>query len=208
VTDYAAPRSTEATEPDEVARVESQRAGFPVGWWGMAILIASEATLFGVLFGTYFYLRFRNVAWPPPGVPEPKVAVPLILAGVLLATTVPIRLASQAVQRGALKATRRWIFLALFVQCGYLAMEIHLYQDDLRHFSPQSRSYGSIYFTLLGADHAHVAIGLLLSVWVLLKLARGLTTYRLNAVRAIAFYWVFVNILTLFVTLTIVYPAL
>jgi heme/copper-type cytochrome/quinol oxidase subunit 3 len=208
VTDYAAPRSTEASEPQEVARVEEQRVGYPVGWWGMAILVASEATLFGVMFGTYFYLRFENVQWPPAGVPEPKVVVPLILAVVLLATTVPMRFASLAAQRGALKATRRLIFLALVVQSGYLAMEIHLYQDDLRHFSQQSRSYGSIYFTLLGADHAHVAIGLLLSVWLLLKLARGLTAYRLNAVRAIAFYWYFVNILTLFVTLTIVYPAL
>ena len=49
---------------------------------------------------------------------------------------------------------------------------------------------------LLGADHAHVFVGLLFNVWLLWKLARGLTTYRANAVQAIAWYWQFVNVLT------------
>jgi heme/copper-type cytochrome/quinol oxidase subunit 3 len=44
-----------------------------------------------------------------------------------------------------------------------------------------------------------VAIGILLVVWLLWKLARGLTMYRLNAVQAVAFYWHAVNLLTLIV---------
>ena len=52
---------------------------------------------------------------------------------------------------------------------------------------------------LLGADHAHVAVGILLVVWLLWKLARGLTMYRLNAVQVVAVYWLAVNVLTLIV---------
>jgi heme/copper-type cytochrome/quinol oxidase subunit 3 len=56
---------------------------------------------------------------------------------------------------------------------------------------------------LLGADHAHVAVGILFNLWLLGKLARGLTTYRLNAVQAITWYWHFVNVLTLVVIATV-----
>ena len=56
---------------------------------------------------------------------------------------------------------------------------------------------------LLGADHAHVALGLLFDLWLLAKLARGFTTYRVNATQAIAWYWHAVNLLTLVVTATL-----
>jgi heme/copper-type cytochrome/quinol oxidase subunit 3 len=49
---------------------------------------------------------------------------------------------------------------------------------------------------------------LLLSAWLLLKLVRGFTSYRLNALEAIAFYWHAVNMLTVVVTLTVLSPSL
>ena len=54
----------------------------------------------------------------------------------------------------------------------------------------------------------HVAVGILLVVWLLWKLVRGLTMYRLNAVRAVAFYWHAVNLLTLIVLGVILSPTL
>ena len=60
-------------------------------------------------------------------------------------------------------------------------------------------AYSSIYYTLLGADHAHVLLGAIFSVWLLAKLARGFTAYRLNAVQAITFYVHAVNVITIVV---------
>jgi heme/copper-type cytochrome/quinol oxidase subunit 3 len=165
----------------------------------MAMLVASEVTLFGTFIGTYYYLRFESAHWPPPGTPEPRVAVPLIMAGILAATSVPMVLAAQAVRRGRLWATRLLLVSALAVQCGYLAWAIHDYLDQLHRSAPQDSAYSSIYYVLLGADHAHVAVGVLLVVWLLWKLARGLTMYRLNAVQVVAVYWLAVNLLTLIV---------
>jgi heme/copper-type cytochrome/quinol oxidase subunit 3 len=85
---------------------------------------------------------------------------------------------------------------------------VHEYAGDLGRFAPADHAYASIYYTLLGADHAHVALGLLLDLWLLAKLARGLTRYRLNALSAITFYWHAVNVLTIAVTLTILSPSL
>jgi len=186
-----------------VTAYAARRGGLPAGWWGMLMLIASEGTLLMCLVATYWYLRVRAVHWPPAGIPEPRVVVPMVLAGMLLLTSVPMWLASRASRDGRLAATRVMLLLALVVQAGYLAYEIKDFGDQLGTFGVARNAYSSIYYTLLGADHAHVAIGILFSVWLLWKLARGLTTYRLNATQAITWYWHFVNALTVIVILVL-----
>jgi heme/copper-type cytochrome/quinol oxidase subunit 3 len=182
--------------------------GRPTAWWGMLIFVASEATLFGAFVGTYFYLRFRSPAWPPDGLPEPKVVVPLIMTAVLLSSSIAMQLASNAARAGQAAATRAWILLALVVQAGYFAYEVHDFTDQQRVFEISRNAYSSIYYTLLGADHAHVALGLLFNLWLLAKLATGLTRYRVRATEAIALYWHAVNAITLVVTVTLVSGAI
>jgi heme/copper-type cytochrome/quinol oxidase subunit 3 len=193
------PRTTEARNAGEAMVVAGRRRGPSVAFWGIAMLVASEATLFGNFIGSYYYLRFENAHWPPAGTPEPRVVVPSMMVAILATTSLPMQLAAAAVRRGRLWSTRALLVWALVVQCGYLVYEIHDYLDQLHRSAPQDNAYSSIYFVLLGADHAHVAIGILLVVWLLSKLARGLTMYRLNAVQVIAFYWHAVNVLTLIV---------
>ena len=174
----------------------------------MAIFVAAEATLFGALLGTYFYLRFKVVHWPPGGAPAPKVALPLILAAVLVATSLPMQAALRAARSGRLGAARFGLLAALAVQSAYFGVQMHLYLADLGKFTPASSAYGSIHFTLLGAHHAHVAVGLLLNLWLLLRLTTGLTRYRLTALWATTFYWHFVNTLAVVVVLTQLSPSL
>jgi heme/copper-type cytochrome/quinol oxidase subunit 3 len=176
-----------------------RRGGPSLALWGMAMLVASEATLFGTLIGTYYYLRFQSAHWPPLGTPEPRVAVPLIMVGILVTTSLPMQLAANAVRQGRLWKTRAFLVWALVVQCGYLVWAIHDFVHQLRSSTPQDNAYTSIYYVLLGADHVHVAVGILLVAWLLWKLARGMTPYRLNATRAVTFYWHAVNVLTLIV---------
>lgn len=206
--ELAVPRSTGASGAAEVAAVARARRGRATAFWGMALFVASEATLFAIMIGTYFYLRFKNLDWPPHGIPEPKLVVPLVLLGVLVAASAPMQLAARAGRAGRLAAARMFLVVALVVQSGYFAMEVHEYAGDLSRFGPAAHAYGSIYFLLLGADHAHVALGLLLDLWLLGKLVRGFTTYRLNALNAIAFYWHAVNLITIAVTLTTLSAAL
>lgn len=178
-------------------------ASRPAAWWGMLIFVASEATLFGAFVGTYFYLRFKTPTWPPGGRPEPRLVVPVVLAVTLALTSIPMQLASSAAQAGRLAVTRAFLLVAFLVQAGYFAYAVHDFADQLQVFDISRNAYSSIYYTLLGADHAHVALGLLFDLWLLGKLARGLTTYRVNATQAIAWYWHAVNLLTLVVTATL-----
>jgi heme/copper-type cytochrome/quinol oxidase subunit 3 len=174
----------------------------------MALLIATEATLFGCLIATYFYLAFQNGQWPPPGVPDPKVALPLVLTAVLVASTLPVSRAVRSARLANVARVRLWLLLALVLQGAYFGVQMHEYLSDLDKISASASSYGSIYFTMLGTHHAHVAVGLLLDLWLLGKLLGGLTNYRLVALRVIAIYWYFVSVAGVCVVLTQIYPSL
>jgi cytochrome c oxidase subunit III len=200
--------SYDAESDVAVREVARRRRAFPNGLWGMALLIATEATLFGTMIATYFYLRFQVVAWPPSGIEEPKVALPLALTGALVATSVPMFLAVRAARAGRSRAAVACIAPAVLVQCGYLAWQIVLYLDDLSKFSPQDTAYGSIYFTLLMTHHIHVFVGILLNLWIAYRLLGGLTAYRLTGIRGIALYWYFVNLAAIAVVLTQLSPSL
>lgn len=179
----------------------------PNGWYGMVVLIATEAALFGTFIGTYVYLSFHVPTWPPDGIAAPSVTAPLLLSLLLLASSVPMALAVRAGGRDGVAAALAWLALAFAIQAVYLALQIHLYADDLSRFRPQTDAYGSIYFALLGLHHAHVGAGLLLDLWLFLRLPRGLTPYRRTALSAVALYWYFVGIAGLLVTATILSPA-
>lgn len=201
-------RSMEAAGAGPVEAVERARRTQPSGWWGAVLLIATEATLFACLIATYFYLRFRTGEWPLGGIEKPSVTLPLLFTAMLVATVVPMFFSVRAAKRGAVGAAWWLLLAATVVQATYLGLQIHLMVDDLHSFSPQANAYGSIYYALLAIHHGHVAIGLAIDAWLLWKLARGITNYRLIALRVAAFYWYFVAAAAIAVVLTQLYPSL
>jgi heme/copper-type cytochrome/quinol oxidase subunit 3 len=193
---------------EEAQAAVRRRLSLPLGVWGMVMLLLAEGTLLALAVGSYWYLRFRDPHWPPPGVPDPKLLLPLVLTGVLIATAAPVVLAARAAQAGRLTGARGLLALALVVQLGYLAAQVVLFRHDLLDFSPRDHAYGSAYFMLLALHHAHVVAGVLLSGALLARLARGLTSYRLTGLRAAALYWCFVGAFAIPVVLTQVSPSL
>ena len=182
------------------APVERQVAR-PNGWWGMAVFVAAEATLFGTLVGTYVYLRLGSAHWPPPGLEKPHVLVPSLLTLALVLTSVPMQAAWRA-RRAAPLA------LAAAVQTAYLVWQTHDFVSLIHAGPPAHSAYASIVVTMLGADHLHVLVGLLLDAWLLLQFARGLTDYAVVGLRASTFYWHAVNTITVVVLLVQLSPYL
>jgi cytochrome c oxidase subunit III len=202
-------RSGAAWSASGAGRVARQRAAQPNGWWGMALFLCAEVTLFGTLIASYFYLDFDAHRWPPAGIEPPSVALPLIATAALVATSVPMWLAARSARVG-LRGRVIWLIaVAAVVQCAYLTVQILLFRHDLRHFTPQGSAYGSIYFTLLAAHHAHVLFGILLDLAVLAFVSiRGPTNYWLIGVRGIALYWYVVNAIAVLVVFTQLSPSL
>jgi len=201
-------RSMEATGTAEAAAVEAERHSLPSGAWGALLFIATELTLFGSLIATYYYLRFKDVTWPPPGVPKPEVTLPLVFTGMLIVSVVPLAGAVRAAKSGRVRPAWWLLAAAASIQAVYLGLQIHLFVGDLNKFSPTETAYASIYFVLLGLHHAHVAVGLLAEAWLLTRLLGGLTNYRLLALRVTAYYWYFVAAIAVPVVLTQLYPSL
>jgi heme/copper-type cytochrome/quinol oxidase subunit 3 len=198
----------EATTPYVAAAVDRSRRSMPNGWWGVLLFLASEATLFGLMIASYFYLRFYNAHWPPPGIDKPRVALPLVLTAILVSTLVPLFLAVRAARRGRRGVAAALVLVALVVQAAYLGVQIHEFSAELDKMDPKASSYASIYFTLLGAHHLHVAVGILAELWLVTRLLSGMTNYRLIALRCIALYWYVVAALGVAVVFTQIYPSL
>jgi heme/copper-type cytochrome/quinol oxidase subunit 3 len=195
------------SEPLDVP-VALQR-GRPVGWWGVLLLVATEAALFGAMIASYFYLRFQAVHWPPPGVPEPKVLVPTLLTIVLVCSSVPARAAAAAGRRRlpgrASAGLVTTAALAAVYAAGTFVLMVQEWQD-----SPATKdAYDSLFFTIQGAHAAHVAAGILVNLYLLATIARGrISQYRMNGIWAMSLYWHFVNALAVLVLLTTVSPSL
>ena len=92
--------STEATSAAEVAEVEAERRRRPQGRGARSSSSPPSSTLFGSLIATYFYLRFKDATWPPPGVPKPEVTLPLVFTGMLILSVVPLAGAVRAAKGG------------------------------------------------------------------------------------------------------------
>jgi heme/copper-type cytochrome/quinol oxidase subunit 3 len=203
------PRPARVSSATGAATVDLGRRAQPSGWWGMVLFLCSEATLFGTLIGSYFYLNFGARLWPPSPIKPPEIAGPLIATAVLVATAPLMALGAAAARRGQRWSTVRWIAVAMVIQTAYLAAQVLLIRHDLREFTPQGSAYGSIYFTLLFAHHAHVLLGLLLDGAVLWKVARhSLTNYWLIGVRGVVLYWYVVAGLAVVVVFTVLSPSL
>jgi heme/copper-type cytochrome/quinol oxidase subunit 3 len=163
------------------------RGAQPRGWWGTALFVVTEATLFGTIFGTWFFLRYKAQHWPPVGEPRPALLLPLILALGLATTSLLMARKS----RGALA-------LAVLIQGGYLGVSLALYAHDLHRDPPQLSAYASIRHLMVGAGHFHVFVGIVVNLFLLAKLADGrITPYRAAGLRGAALYWHFVNVLAL-----------
>jgi heme/copper-type cytochrome/quinol oxidase subunit 3 len=159
----------------------------------MALLITTEATLFASIFSTYVYLWIRSPRWPPAGIEPPKPLYPLLLTAALVATSLPIQFALASARRLAVRSAVGALILALVVQAGYLTGQFLLFARDLHRFPPDRSAYASIYFTMLGIHHTHVVAGMLLELWFVIRLTRGVTRYRLVGLHGTTIYWHFVN---------------
>jgi heme/copper-type cytochrome/quinol oxidase subunit 3 len=184
------------------------RLARPNGWWGMAIFVATEATLFGTLVGTWIYLSLQDEHWPPPQLPKPPVLTPTLLTLVLLGTSGAMQLGWRSAREWRRLRACALVAAALALQVFYLGWQLHDYVHAFDVYRPRESAFASMYVTLLGADHLHVIVGALLDSWLVLRLATRLTRYRLVALQSITFYTHAVNVITVVVLIVQISPRL
>ena len=176
------------------------------GWWGMVCLIATEATLFAVLIASYFYLRFQNGRqWPPAGIEDPALTLPLVMSAILWTSSVPVHLADRAIRKGNVRRLKLGLLAGSVLGVVFIAMQLGIeYPQALDEFTPRTNSYGSMFFTITGFHGAHVIVGLLMSAWTQVRAWTGaFDADRHVTVQIFTMYWHFVDVVWLFVLATI-----
>ena len=177
-----------------VAEVSVARRSASNGWWGMVLLIATEATLFAILLASYFYVRFNTVdGWPPDGIGDPKLARAAVMTIVLAASSVFVHAGESGIRRGSRRALVGGLAGGFLLGAVFLALQLWETDAVARDLTPRTNAYGSLFFTVTGAHAAHLAAGLLLVAWVQVRAWWGAYTPRRHlGVQVAAIYWHFV----------------
>jgi cytochrome c oxidase subunit III len=162
------------------------------GWWGACFLVLSEASLFAYLFFAYFYYSIQpHGQWLPGGLPDFTYSAPqsgLILIGCATAWWA---------NRSALRNERISSIIALaatvVIGAGFIALQFVEWHS--KPFTLASGAYGSIFFTIGGVHLAHVVVGWIAFVMLLIWTMLGyFDTARHVPVTVGALYWYFLAV--------------
>ncbi|TDY20807.1 cytochrome c oxidase subunit 3 [Paraburkholderia sp. BL6665CI2N2] len=192
--------SQTAAQPAEPLPIGSagERSG---GWWGCLTLIATEGALFGYLIFSYLYLALQSTQrWPPEGLP--KLGLGIANTIILLSSSVFVWLCERCVRRKRL----RWAVASMTVGVllGIVFVGIQLLEWHDHPYGPTTHLYGSLYFTITGFHMAHVVVGIIVLLFLLLWTALGYFDEKRCAALTIGgLYWHFVDVVWLFIFSTL-----
>lgn len=161
-----------------------------VGWWGMAGVVVTEGAFFAYLLFSYFYLASTSTnPWPSE---MPGFWLPLVNTLILLASSGVVVWAERGARAGNTGRLRTG--LAIAVAFGVLFLILQGVEYGRERASATHDAYGSLFYTITGFHGAHVVVGLVMLVVVLVRALRGhFARGRHEAVSNAALYWHFVD---------------
>jgi cytochrome c oxidase subunit I+III len=139
-----------------------------VGWWAMTGTLTVIATIFGVLFYSYFYLRVYSPSWPQGDLPLPGLMRSGLGYGVLMASGALFFLGQQF-RKGLIP-------ILSMMGCtimGLIAFALLLMESIQAGFTPQTNAYASLFHTITWHMLAMIFIGLAAIVSLLLHMIRS-----------------------------------
>ena len=170
---------------------------------GLWLFFISEAFLFGGLLATRFYL------WGADSRPELDQMIGLIVTSVLLFSSISMRLAETAMERGNRRAFSIFILLTAVLGTifllGVMVFEWGMFPSIYQgHLTPWGDKYGAVVFAMTGMHALHVISGIIfiLIVWNLARKGHY-SQERHWGVESCAIYWHYVDVVWIFF-----YPAL
>ena len=167
------------------------------GWWGVLALIVTEASLFGYLLFTYFYLAAQTGHdWPPEGLPG--LLIPGINTIILLGSSIAFWAGERRIRQGRTRSSTFGFVTAIALGSAFVVIQLLEWRN--KTYSINSDLYGSLYFTITGFHLCHVVIGLgillLLFIWTMMDY---FDHERHVAITIGGVYWHFVDVVWLFV---------
>ncbi|HZN86702.1 MAG TPA: cytochrome c oxidase subunit 3 [Burkholderiales bacterium] len=141
----------------------------------------------------------------PAGIVEPFTTmgpwpIPTINTALLLASGVTLTIAHHLLIAGRRGATVFWMWITVLLGVTFLSLQIyeymHAYQD--LNLKLNSGIYGSTFFMLTGFHGFHVFVGMLMLLFITLRIMKGhFTPQRHFGFEGAAWYWHFVDVVWL-----------
>ena len=173
-----------------------------IGFW---VFLAAEVVLFSCLFATYILYHGQTAGGPTSKAlfDVPGFATETIL---LLASSFTYGLATYSMRRNKKYAVIGWLLVTMLLGMGFVGMEINEFYTYAIHGATISLSaFLSAFFTLVGTHGAHVSVGILWMLMVVIQVAiRGIDTMTSRKVFIVGLYWHFLDVVWVFI-FTVVY---
>jgi cytochrome c oxidase subunit III len=167
--------------------------------------LGSECIFFGSLISTYLVYKGRSVSGPTP---HEILNIPFTSGStfVLLMSSLAMVLALAAVQRGDMKWGRVWLATTAGLGLVFLGGQVYEFTSFVHEgLTLRTNLFGSTFFVLTGFHGAHVTVGVIWLLTLLVQAFRGwLTPAKALNVEIAGLYWHFVDVVWI-VIFTVVY---
>ncbi len=188
---------------------ETQFAANKLGIW---LFLVTEVLLFGGMFLAFAVFR----SWHGEAFAEAHRHLDKVLGSIntvaLITSSFTMALAVRASQRGAKRETVALLAATLALALVFLVIKFFEYRHKFEHgllpgrfftaagfVHPAARTFFGVYFMMTGIHGLHVAIGIGLIGWVLLRARRGEFSSRYYApVEGVGLYWHLVDMIWIY----------
>ncbi|MBB5324079.1 cytochrome aa3-600 menaquinol oxidase subunit 3 [Anoxybacillus tepidamans] len=182
-------------------RTEESRLNI-LGFW---IFLGAEVALFATLFATYLVL-FQRTGNGPTAEELFQVKGVMIETILLLTSSFTCGLAVFEMRRGRLTGLLTWLLVTLLLGAGFITFEVREFIDYVHEGATmQTSAFLSSFFVLVGTHGAHVSVGIVWMILIMIQLLqRGLTPRTARKVFIVSLYWHFLDVVWIFI-FTLVY---
>ncbi len=158
----------------------------------LLLVLAGESVLFGTLLMAYLFLRSSSTGWPPIAHTWQRLAVPLLILALLLASqAVMWRTWSAWQARADLGSLRRGLGLGLAL--GVVFLLAQAFEFNRSGMRPDDAAFGGLFFALIAFHAAHLLAGLVLQASNLVRAGWGDFDRESHTALDVGFYfWSFV----------------
>lgn len=167
------------------------------GFW---LFLGAEIVLFSTLFAVYLTL-WNRTGNGPTGQEIFELGPVLIETFVLLTSSFTIGLAINSMRLGLKKPTLIFFGITLLLGLGFLGVEIMEFVTYVHEGATlQTSAFLSSLFVLLGTHGAHVTMGLLWGIGLMIQIGReGFTLETANKSFIFSLYWHFLDVVWIFI---------
>lgn len=165
---------------------------------GTIVFLSQELMFFAGLFAMYFTARANGQSgdWAEQTA-NLNVPYGAVITVVLVASSVTSQFGVFAAERGDVFKLRRWYLVTVILGLVFLGLVAFEYYEMIHAgVTIQSSVFGSVFFIITGFHMAHVTVGIIAFIVVLLRTQQAkFTPAQATAAMVTSYYWHFVDVI-------------